>query len=783
MMLKSKLTGARKSRRGSTLMMTLIYVLMFGALASSMVSFSQGNVMVEQSDRDTKTALMAAESGMSFLLQRLGTVSLPTIKEGSIANMVSPNTATTLWAGTTIEGITNNSGIAISLANALNSSGAWASGVTGAPAPTGINPLTTAAIPLDPANSTATFSLAVTWDSGNPYTITGTGTSVAKLHLTSTGQSNLVSRSVAMDVWIQKKLNYAVYSNVAIQLGKNVHIIGDIGSTYASTGKGPPVQMFSDLHYLPNSGNIDTALATLRGLLATYDSQHVNRLSLATPGVAAAAAAAGLSDVNGDGYIDEYDVALQKFGAKVNPGAADQWGITAANFTNPITGKSYDGDLFTLDDSPLGTQSTPPWAGYGDNVVDYQDNLPKVTGNIKMAIPYSSWTSAASGWSQYGDTTGSTAGTNFNDQFEGTVSSTSSTPVQFGVDFTAQQTLTPQNFDTSAYLSQSGTSAGTPSGSTTAPIPNGGTVSNLTLTAAMANGIAGPTTTEHTPADVTSGWQATLSRPVFQNVTFNNVQIPTGLNAKFINCTFNGYTTVRMNTNITAPGSTTTTTDPNNGMSWAQQTIGTGTTFSADGIVTTTGSGRHIVTQTNPMTPSNSVGAAQGNNLHFSGCTINGPITADTPTAYTAFANSWEFDSYTNPTTNVTTNTTFNNTVDPTVTILAPNTNIEMGSFLNPGGNPTTLVGVVVAGNLDVRGSANFDGSVIVTGAGAQNTTLGYFGSTDQGQGVPPPSQLPAAANGGYGHLFFRLNSNRGMPNGISIPVVATAQYSTYQIQ
>ena len=784
MMLKTKLNGSGKARRGSTLMMTLIYVLMFGALASSMVSFSQGNVMVEQSDRDTKTALMAAESGMSFLLQKLNTVSLPTIKEGSIANMVSPNTPTTLWAGTTIEGITNNSGIAVSLANALNSSGAWASGVTGAAAPTGTNPLTTAAIPLDPANSSATFSLAVTWDSGNPYTVTGTGTSIAKLHLTSTGQSNLVSRSVAMDVWIQKKLNYAVYSNVAIQLGKNVHIIGDIGSTYASTGKGPPVQMFSDLHYLPNSGNIDTTLATLRGLLATYDSQHTNRLSLATPGVAAAAAAAGLSDVNGDGYIDEYDIALQKFGSKVNPGSADQWGITAANFTNPITGKSYDGDLFTLEDSPLGTQSTPPWAGYGDNVVDYQDNLPKVTGNIKMAIPYSSWTSAASGWSQYGDTTGGTAGTSFNDQFEGTVSSTSASPVQFGVDFTAQQTLTPQSFDTSAYLNESGTKAGTSSGSTTSAIPSGGTVSNLTLTAAMANG---GTKTEQFPFDVTSGWQATYARPVFKTLRSTTCRFPPGLNAKFINCTFTGYTMVRMSTNITAPGSTTTTTDPNNGMAWAEQTIGSNTTFSADGVVTTTTKTKNGVTttttKTDPMTSSNSVGAAQGNNLHFSGCTFNGPVVADDPSAYTHFADSWEFDSYTNTSTNVTTNTTFNNTLDPTVTILAPNTNIEMGSFTNPGGNPTTLVGVVVAGNLDVRGSANFDGSVIVTGAGAQNTTLGYFGSTDSGQAVPPPSQLPAGANGGYGHLFFQLNTNRGMPNGISIPVVATAQYSTYQIQ
>jgi hypothetical protein len=127
--------------------------------------------------------------------------------------------------------------------------------------------------------------------------------------------------------------------------------------------------------------------------------------------------------------------------------------------------------------------------------------------------------------------------------------------------------------------------------------------------------------------------------------------------------------------------------------------------------------------------------------------------------------------------------TTFNNTVDPTVTIMAPNTNIEMGSFQNPGANPSTLVGVVVAGNIDVRGSASVDGSLIVTGNGAGNTTLGYFGSTDQGQAVPSRSQLPSSANGSYGHLYFQINPSRGMPNGISIPVVCKAQYGTYQMK
>ena len=275
----------------------------------------------------------------------------------------------------------------------------------------------------------------------------------------------------------------------------------------------------------------------------------------------------------------------------------------------------------------------------------------------------------------------------------------------------------------------------------------------------MANG---GTVTEHSPADVSSGWQATYQAPVFQNMTFNNVRIPKGLNAKFINCTFNGYTSVDLNTNVVTGGTVqsngtitggTTTSDPSQGMTYAQRMISG--SFSAN----------------TTLTSSNSVAFTQGNNLHFTGCTFNGVLSSDVPTSYTHFANSWEFDG----------TSTFNNQVDQTQTIMAPNTNIEMGSFINPGGNPSTLYGVVVAGNIDIRGTANVDGSLIVTGNGATNTTLGYFGSTDSGQAVPPISQLPSEANGAYGHLFFRYNSSRGMPNGISIPITLSTSTATYK--
>ena len=106
------------------------------------------------------------------------------------------------------------------------------------------------------------------------------------------------------------------------------------------------------------------------------------------------------------------------------------------------------------------------------------------------------------------------------------------------------------------------------------------------------------------------------------------------------------------------------------------------------------------------LSTSNSYGFDRGNNLRFNDCTMNGPLASDVPTAYTHFANSWEF----------TGKTLFNNTTDQTATIVSPQVNIEMGSFNTPGTSPSTLSGVVVVGNIDIRGSSNVDGSIIVTG-------------------------------------------------------------------
>jgi hypothetical protein len=164
---------------------------------------------------------------------------------------------------------------------------------------------------------------------------------------------------------------------------------------------------------------------------------------------------------------------------------------------------------------------------------------------------------------------------------------------------------------------------------------------------------------------------------------------------------------------------------------------------------------------TTVLTASNSHGFKNGNNLRFNNCVVKGPLISDVPTAYSHFANSWEF----------TGSTTFDNTWTDasgrtTATIIGPQTNIEMGSFTDPAKAPSTLKGVVVAGNIDIRGSSLVDGSIIVTGDGAANTTMGWFGASDGDTTTNTP--MP---EGGYGRLVVRYNPYLPLPDGINMPI------------
>jgi hypothetical protein len=713
-----------RRRRGSGLLMALMYVSLFGSLASGMAFMAQASTALSAGEDRTCRAYAAAESGMSYINIQLKVMPKPITSAGTVSGAL----ATTLWTQ-------SSTGVAAALATQLNGT----SNLAGKTVSVSASKLVVPPIAL---GSDSSFQVTVTPDTIDP----------TLLHITSVGYCHGIIRGVTMETRIEKRIKYAVYSNVAIQLGKNVIVQGDVVSTYNGFGKGPPVWMLSDFRALTST--LDTDLTSFRAMLDGRDGAFANRINLNSSTLTTADKDALVAlkavtkvdtgtkdaggnkiytyqDNNGDGFVDEYDLFLGHIDAN-----ADKR-VTQGEMTNPSTGASYDSELFTLIDSlnPPLTTSDPTRAGLNDGVIDNSDGYAKVIGSVKTAVTEAAWDT----WARTTGSGGGTAdGVGFREQFQGPVINPDATapPVQFGVSSTDVPTMLPSNFDTSGYLAQVGTAAGTTTGSVAS-----GAISNATLTSAMANG---GTQTEGTPYGSTS-IQATYKRPVFKNCTFTNVKIPKGLNALFENCTFKGVTYVDMATNIT-DSSGNTTTDPNAGMTYAEKM--TSGTFSS----------------TTALTSSNSSGFNNGNNLRFDGCTFNGPMTAAVPTAYTHFADSWEF----------TGSTLFNNTVDPTATILAPNTNIEMGSFSDPNSAPSTLKGVVVAGNIDIRGRSFVDGSVLVVGNGAGNTTLGYFGASDASS---DPTAMP---EGGYGRLYMRYNPSLALPNGINIPVVFTNQTGSY---
>ncbi|MGE5609835.1 MAG: hypothetical protein ACM359_11310 [Bacillota bacterium] len=536
------------------------------------------------------------------------------------------------------------------------------------------------------------------------------------LIVTSTGTCQSAKRSVSMQFKIDKKVKHAIVGKVPIQIGRNTLVEGPVAMTTAS--KYPPVYMLSDFRHLTSAltKRIDEFNAFLQAEHAGYD----NRISTSNAAEYERAREKGYKDTNDDGYIDEFDLFVDEFDHNGDSR------ITQDEFKDPTTGKLYDADLFLA----IVVQGAPlPVKGHldPDDAIDARKGYAKIRGQLAVATSADAWNRNLAASRQV-----------IQDQIPGPIVGDNSllSPVKFGVNMDEIFDLTPTNFDTSGFRDLTGPENGTTKKTATV-------ITNAVLSAADANG---GTVTETTPIGSTS-YQAKYKRPVFRNIEFRNCRIPKGLNALFDNCKFYGVTFVELETNITDSAGRTTT-DSSAGMNWSQKMK----------------SG--VFSKSTALTATNSWGFARGNNLRFNDCAVYGPIASDVPTAYTHFANSMEFTGA----------TTFDNQVDQKATLVVPQTNIEMGSFTDPANAPSTLVGVVVAGNIDIRGTSIVDGSIIITGDGAGNTTQGWFGPSDDGTDSTSP--MP---EGGWGRINIRYNPTRALPDGINIAIDILPDADTYE--
>ncbi|MCC6661672.1 MAG: hypothetical protein IT437_12390 [Phycisphaerales bacterium] len=294
-------------------------------------------------------------------------------------------------------------------------------------------------------------------------------------------------------------------------------------------------------------------------------------------------------------------------------------------------------------------------------------------------------------------------------------------------------------------------------------------------------------------------------RPVYENMTFRNIQIPAGTNALFKKCTFVGVTYVRCTTDNThvnwtlygkmkmdtgsgrpgpdperqvygdAAGETSYPTmlpasacPPNQMILMATTPLDKGD-IPANQVAFVIGynnlpdplvvSGKRI-TDTKPLS----------NNCRFHDCLFVGSIVSDAPQSYTHVRNKLQFTGGTkfvekHPT----------DPEDPALnpdpedegeiaksSLMLPQYSVDLGSFNSPPTQNLALRGAIVAGVLDVRGNASINGVLMLTFAPTAgqaplvdplgnpvgnpslfNATLGYFGPDDGDDESLDPATLP----------------------------------------
>lgn len=735
-------------RSGVALMMAMLFVALIGTLAVSVASVTMVKTRIAQNQDSAERARANAESGLRWVAWQFKTVQMPQ----STIGYIDSDQAVKLWSGTPGNG-QKNIVTTIKDSAALMNSAIVAKNEILNGNELHIGPITTA--------DGVSFEI---WAKPSPdakYAGKKQVIQVKSVGTYGTGERR-ATRTMAMDFLVQKTMRYGVLSKIPIQLGKNTLIEGDVYMAAPPKDNAPPLLSISDFRY--TSGTTSDALTTkvqsFQKFLKEKYSGNNNRISTKdTALVSQLSSYVSVSDASGDGYIDEYDLFLQHFGTN-----------GAVSDTAFGSGAPNDPNLFAVIDRGIGkpvNSGDYVRPGYADESCNSQDPYAKVRGTIKV------WEDKAT----------LAARVNIAEAMQGAFISADgySAPVLFGSNASDPSTqISPDDFNMAAFLDLSGASAGTASRPTQVPTPDTSALyANTTIKKADANFtankaliaklVAGGTNpvyetkngvqvlkaiTEPVPYG-SSDPRSYITRQVFSGVNFKNAIVDRGTNALFVNCTFDGVTFVDGATNMSKSDDKATSLD--------------------------------IV--------KNATYYANGNNLRFEGSTFTGPIVqgdalatgnrrGDGPADYTDYTNSWEFTGATTfdldrASLDGSTDSVALAKIKEQATIMAPQTNIEMGSFTAPGAATCSFKGVVVAGCFDVRGTADIDGTIIVPATGAGNVTLGYFGANDNvtNQGQPDPNMV----HGSYGRVHIRFNPFRTLPNGINLPVSVLPDPSTWR--
>ncbi len=733
---------ASARQRGAAAILAMMFLVIFGSLATAMAIVSQGNLNTAHSHLQINRSLAAAETGMRYMIYRVNQIT-PAIN--SRDGVIDATNAPDLWEATALAILNEFDGDFHNLQPpSLSAAGVLSVGpiAVGPGQPTFTATFTPH--PIAGENYNSSYYQRPPYNEMTPPVSAANPMDATWVRIRVRAEDNLansgINRVIQMDFKIEKKIRFAILARSRVMIGRNVMIEGPIGSRFTDTHllHGHPIQMVSDFAGL--TADLDNDLDLLANTLALLDQNGDNRLNLNDPREIDGITDAQDLDINGDGYIDDYDYFLARFDSN---GDGDVTGVEI-----DASGQVARAQLLALIDT-FGDPSRP---GYNDGVINHLDNYAKLRGEVKLTTDYESWRDGA-------------AGGQVQDYFRGPIHPHhGEAPLTFNSHANDLHSFEPSDFDVSTFRNMTTNDFAAQVAANVAQHDPGDPDTPQPIVDGSGNPIkqfeAIPFGAAH-PYDY-------YDRPVYENMTFQNVRIPAGTNALFKNCTFIGVTFVETQTSNFIPHPT----DP------------TQNAYNYAGMVEADGTPKHP-----DLDAAFGSTKTTSNNLRFHGCTFEGSMVSDAPSSFTHVRNKVAFTGTTRFEIDGSTNLSDSEkALFKRSTLLTPHYSIEMGTFLAPHDSAETveLSGTIVAGILDARGNVKINGTILSTyeptiGDGTVlgdtspqfNTTLGYFPSSagDMESELPPQ---------GVGVIQVRYDPSLPLPDGILGPIDLTPLLSSY---
>lgn len=746
--------------RGTAAVLAMMFLAIFGSLAAAMAIVSQGNLHTADTHLKVNRSLAAAETGMKLMTYRLADASSVVMTRSGTVWDPDSGYITTLDSSD-LAGDTSGmpTDVLLGKADAIweEVASVLADSITGEfhnqqePYVDGDGVLHVGPIAVGPSapSFTATFTphpiATEDYDSDYynrpPYDDLAVSEAnpldARYVRVTVTAYDGPIGkrvyRSISMDFKLVRRINYAILSRSRIMIGRNVMVQGRIGSGFSEVDltNGHPVQIASDFRGLDSA--LDTQLDALLGSIIEDDQDGDNRLSIFDSAEVADYSDPASYDIDGDGYITEFDFFLTAFDTTSSPGQ--------------ITQAELESNLSSLDAQQLmeliDTFGSPLRAGYNDGVIDFYDRYAKVRGELHVAAALSDWENGA-------------ADGDYQDFLQGPiVPGNNQVPMTFESTETSEYELDADQFNTASLeaLADGDFAAQTVANAANHDVGDPDSPQPL-----------GTVEREAVPYGATYPYDY-YDRPVYENMTFRDVKIPKGTNALFRNCTFIGCTFIE-----------TETDNIGDDYNYAGMQDSTGSQKHPDRFVTIDGTDYY---DTKPLS----------NNIRFEGCVFEGAVVSDVPQQYTHTRNKIAFTGTTTFTIDGSTELSDDEKLlYKRSSLLTPQYSIEMGSFDAPYDTDeyVELSGTIVAGLIDMRGQVKINGQLLTTFEPLSNngpvigetspqfnTTLGYFSSADGDLETELPSN-------GWGVVQVRYDPDLPLPDGILGPVEVLPIYSTY---